>query len=98
MTDNFSAYLPEIYGEPGYYIDGLGNVHLRGLVRRNPDKTGQVIFELQEGFQPDHRTLFNGFESPNGPGRIDVLPDGKVLLSLDYPGRISLDGISFTTN
>jgi hypothetical protein len=81
------------YNTAGYYRDGDGIVHLRGLVTGGSYSDTATLFTLPAGFRPGGRCLFS-INSNNAHGRLDITSDGRVI---PYIGSswISLDGISF---
>ena len=86
---NFDA---TTFNAAGYYKDGFGIVHLRGLV-----KTGTValaIFTLPAGYRPVKTELFS-VVSNNAFGRVDVDTGGNVILTIGSNAFASLDGITF---
>lgn len=73
-------------------------VSLRGLVSSGTNNV--AMFTLPVGFRPVSYELFGSIAS-NGAvqhGRIDVFPDGTVLISTETPYNawVSLSGISFS--
>ena len=81
------------YTTAGYYRDGDGIVHLKGLVTGGSYSDTETLFTLPTGFRPGRRYLFSVI-SNNAHGRLDITSDGRVI---PYIGSswISLDGISF---
>tara|TARA_B100001564_G_C20470527_1_gene592415 strand:- start:46 stop:861 length:816 start_codon:yes stop_codon:yes gene_type:complete len=81
------------YNTAGYYRDGDGIVHLRGLVTGGSYGSTGTIFTLPAGFRPGGRHLFS-IISNQAHGRLDIKSTGQVI---PYVGAswISLDGISF---
>ncbi|MCA9571505.1 MAG: hypothetical protein KC656_26890, partial [Myxococcales bacterium] len=70
-------------------------VTLGGLVKRTESSWPEALFILPEDRRPTKRLVFPANQH-DGRARIDILPDGRVLVvstgSRDY---VSLDGISF---
>jgi hypothetical protein len=79
------------YNPVGYFKDSLGVVHLRGLVKGGSG----LIFTLPSGYRPPYRELHAVITHPNVAGRIDITPDGQVLMIIGSAEWISLDGITF---
>jgi hypothetical protein len=78
--------------EAGYYKDSLGVVRLRGLV-----KSGTIpstIFTLPAGYRPGFRTMLTT-ETNGGGARIDVEPDGRVIIQGGTNGWVTLPPVSF---
>ncbi|MCI5117687.1 MAG: hypothetical protein D3913_06935 [Candidatus Electrothrix sp. LOE1_4_5] len=87
------------YNSPGYFKDNLGIVHLKGLIRAGTDK---LILTLPEGYRPELSELqVTCTRKNNDPninddyGRIDILPDGDVIMEKGVKEWVSLDGITF---
>jgi DNA-binding beta-propeller fold protein YncE len=80
------------YNDAGYFKDSVGVVHLRGLVKNGT--IGQTIFTLPVGYRPAARGIFPSV-SNSVPGRIDVLPDGRVIPLAGNSVWLSLEGITF---
>ncbi len=85
---NYAGYNPA-----GYFIDKLGIVHLRGLVKLGV--IGASIFTLPAGYRPEYRELQAIQQNPNTIGRCDITSDGKVIPMAGDNGWFSLDGITF---
>jgi hypothetical protein len=89
------------YGAPftsaGYYIDGLGIVHLKGMVRNGTISAS--IFQLPVGFRPLEQYLFVVETNSNANGRVDIQTDGNVIAGANISNTwVSLDPISFRTS
>lgn len=86
----------ENYGDPynpaGYFLDKIGVVHLRGLVKNGGMNTS--IFNLPFGYRPQYRELYNVM-SANGASRCDILTTGEVIALSGGSAWFSLDGITF---
>jgi hypothetical protein len=120
VTVDFQAALAwRNYGAPfataGFYKDQLGIVHLKGLVSNDFRLVGTIpsslnIFRLPPAYAPANQRVFPtvGRDSAGqevAQGRIDVQPDGLVVLVADCAPSltdcsadgeyITLEGISF---
>jgi hypothetical protein len=65
---------------PGYCKDGLGFVHLRGLIGSGTGAVGNVVATLPAGFRP---TRYHYFATPCGTGNVGlwyVQPNGGLSL------------------
>ena len=99
----------------GYYTDPLGLVHLKGRVKASIQTySGDhpcpllEIFTLPAGKRPalsEMFTVWSGTPTPSeGPARIDVQADGKVIVENPAPTTVgdgywfSLDGIVVRTD
>lgn len=76
----------------GYWKDREGIVHLRGLVKSGT--MGSAIGTLPVGFRPSKRYLKIAV-SANASGRLDVMPDGRLIPTLASNTWFSIDGTSF---
>ena len=81
------------YNTAGYYRDGDGVVHLRGLVTGGTYGDSATLFTLPIGFRPEGRKLFSTI-TDNNFGRLDITTAGQVIPYIGS-GWVSLDGISF---
>jgi hypothetical protein len=80
------------YCNAGYWKDGFGRVHLKGLV-----KSGTIpadVFVLPAGYRPGTQLVFSCV-SMNASNRVDVLANGSVNIQSGNNGWASLDGIIF---
>lgn len=84
-----------VHSYPGYYIDALGRVFLRGLIS-NPSP-GTVISILPAGYRPQYRSLFSCIANTGADvaQRVYVDADGGVSVESGTFMFLSLDGISF---
>jgi len=91
------------YAQVKYYKDKEGRVHLKGLVK---DGTLNLhCFTLPVGYRPatNEREIFTineGAPGMSGPGpgqfgRVDIMPDGRVMMHCNSNLWNSLAGISF---
>ena len=82
------------YNPGGYYRDGDGIVHLRGLITAG---TSYIICTLPAGYRPGYRVLTTGHTATYAACRVDITTGGEI--SLQYStynnGWVSLDGIHF---
>lgn len=95
------------FSSGAFYKDQLGIVHLRGTVSNGSIYSDKAIFRLPAGYRPENRRLFtfNGRVQDQEvlAGRVDVLPDGRVVYINDCgtilcsasSEFVSLDGMSF---
>lgn len=85
------------YNNSGFFKDACGVVHLRGLVRTNVAPApilSSPVFSLPCGFRPAAREIFT-VQHNGGVGRVDVDPNGAVVIVAGNTAWNSLDGISF---
>lgn len=92
------------YAVAGFYMDGLGRVHLKGLIKSGA--SAATIFTLPPGFRPEQTVIF-GVLAQNNAGayemmRIDITSAGAVVAMGFIAGGAfgvniwaSLSGISF---
>ena len=95
LLNNFTNY-GNGHAGVAYYKDKMGRVFLRGLVNNVNNPTNLVVFTLPVGYRPSTsgRLVFTSI-SNNALGRVDVLANGDVMVTLGTAGWISLDNISF---
>lgn len=80
----------------GYYMDKEKRVHLRGLVYNDINAQGTVIFNLPSAYRPQaNGQLIFVVMNQNGVGRLDVKPNGDVVLEQGINGWVSLSGVSW---
>jgi len=81
------------YYEPEYRIDGLGFVHMRGVVQSTA--SGNIIATLPVGFRPFRTLALVAFTSDTSKAMY-IYPDGQIEVLNTSGGRIiSFDGVSF---
>ncbi len=83
------------YNHAGFFRDRQGVVHLRGLVKSGQVGGDKAIFVLPNGYRPNRRHLFAVCTHPDKIGRVDILPDGRVIAYNVSSGWVSLDGLTF---
>lgn len=81
---------------PGFMLDSMGFVHLRGLIKSGTVAT--TVFTLPAGYRPINGHIFSGIAGVGGC-RIDVASSGTVTIQ-QYFGSgtnasVSLGGITF---
>jgi hypothetical protein len=80
----------------GFYKDKENRVHLQGLIRLGTNTSGTLLFTLPVGYRPLSGRLLFTVDNNGAAARIDVLPDGSVLLMNSSTNlALSLSGISF---
>lgn len=81
------------YAPAGAVRDG-GAVMLNGVLRAGPQT---LVATLPTSARPDRRLIFNA--AVDGPGRLDVLPDGRVYWVYRAAGRtmLSLQNVLYET-
>lgn len=86
------------YGSPfatQAYTKGSDNmVHLKGLIRSGTASQGTVLATLPAGYRPKGYLLFQN-QNGGGLGRVDLYPNGNLVIVLGSNGWLSLDGIKF---
>jgi hypothetical protein len=80
------------YNPAGYLLDGLGLVHLRGLIKSGAMQ--QTAFTLPAGVRPAN-SEFIATVSANAFGSVVILSDGSVKPWDGVNTWFSLDGITF---
>lgn len=72
-------------------------VTIKGLVRNGTVTNGTRICQLPEGYRPDSQLIFQVAENGSTAGRIDVRPDGQIVVVAADAGWTNLSTISFPT-
>jgi len=94
FTSGWEDYDDTTWEPAGYRLDSMGYVCLKGLVRR-VSGASTTIGTLPVGYRPALQHMF-ATDSNNAHGRIDVYPDGTVVLTTGSPTSwCSLAGIRF---
>lgn len=83
-----------VYAKCAYYRDGYGDVHVRGLAKNGTTTPGTVIAILPETCRPAKRLTFVA-DTSSGFGRLDVSPDGELIIMSGGNSHYSLDAVSF---
>jgi hypothetical protein len=83
------------FNTAAYTLTDDGWVRLRGLVKAGTFDL--PILTLPVGYRPPNQYLFPVATNPDTIGRVDVMPDGRVMATTGNAGWISLDGLSFAT-
>lgn len=94
LLNNFTQY-GNGYANAGFYKDKMGRVHLRGTVNNVNNPTGLVIFNLPVGYRPTSGRLINTVNANGATGRVDIMPNGDLMVMTGAAGWVNLDGISF---
>jgi hypothetical protein len=81
------------YSNPGFHKEG-NHVHLRGVIKSGTTTAGTVLFTLPSDHRPDDSLLFD-VVSNNAQARIDIQPDGDLVIQQGNAAYLSLDGIWF---
>lgn len=90
-----------VFSEVRYKKAADGVVEVKGMISGGTVTAGTTLFTLPAGYRPDSQLLFRAANAGSGANnsRVDVMPDGKVILR-QSPGTsastwLSLDGITF---
>lgn len=82
------------YNTVAYMKDKMGFVHIRGMVSHPGNPAGLTVFKLPPGCRPGGISVFSVL-SNNNPARIDVMPNGDVVVNVGIGDWTSMDGITF---
>ena len=82
----------DIFTSAQYTKSSDGMVTLRGLTKGGA--SGAAIFTLPDGYRPTSISTFVN-ASCGAMGRLNITPDGRVVIVIGNSGWLSLDGISF---
>ena len=91
------------FGQPSYWKDPLGRVHLKGLMAGPAGYAGGVLFTLPAGHRPAAAALFSviaSYASGNLGFRLNIWADGTGTIDTSSGvgwngGFLSLEGIQF---
>ncbi len=95
-----AAFSVTNFQDPRYRV--VNNViYLEGLVRKNAAvSNSDTIMTLPEGYRPQKTRIFS-VETENGSMRVDVNPNGTVLIATGFninQNWVSFDGITFSVD
>jgi hypothetical protein len=86
------------YTPTSFWKDADNFVHLEGEMTRASASTTLAAFTLPTTHTPPTRKQFiTPASSVANPARIDIMPNGDVLVTTTVAGATSLSGINFTT-
>lgn len=95
LQNNWNNYSPD-FATAAFTKTSEGVVVLRGLVKRAGSAVGgETIFQLPEDYRPSAPIMFTTMTDPNTASRIDIQPNGNVIISSGSGGWIAFDGIRF---
>lgn len=84
------------FGTAAYRKDGLGYIHLRGLIKSGTASIGTQLLSLPAGFRPGSHLMFSCTDGNDNGRRVDVESGGVVRLGTSVNNiYLSLSGISF---
>jgi hypothetical protein len=82
------------FSTAGYYKDGLGVVHLKGLVMSGGADPDTAVFTLPAGYTPPESMFFTCM-SNNALGVTFIASSGQVMIRTGSNVSFCLDGITF---
>ena len=85
------------YSTPAYTKTSADVVVLKGVIKDGNTALDSVIMKLPVGYRPTHRLVFQT-DSAGQPSRVDVMPNGDVLVNRASSGWLVLDGIRFVSS
>lgn len=85
------------YAPPGYTKSNAGIVVLKGVVSGGNTNIDTPIFNLPVGYRPTHRIIFQT-DTAGSASRVDIMPNGDVLVNRVNAGWLVLDGIRFVSS
>lgn len=94
LLNSFTQY-GNGYANAGFYKDKMGRVFVRGTVNNVNNPSGLVIFNLPAGYRPTSGRLIYNVNANGATGRVDIMPNGDVLVMIGTAGWVNLDGVSF---
>ena len=85
LTGGWSAYQPDIFGTPAYFVDSAGDVHFRGVVTGGGATATNPIATMPAGtFWTDSPAMFSqptGPQATSGFARVDINTAGTMFVS-----------------
>lgn len=85
------------YSTPAYTKTSADVVMLKGVIKDGSTALDSVIMRLPIGYRPTHRLIFQT-DTAGTAGRVDILPNGDVLVNRANSGWLVLDGIRFVSS
>lgn len=92
---NSWGYYGTPYNTAGYMKTSAGVVLLKGMISGGTATNGTILATLPVGYRPMIPLLFGTSTSSNVSGRIDVYPNGNIVIIAGSSSWISLDNIRF---
>lgn len=85
------------YSTPAYTKTAADVVVLKGVIKDGSTALDAPIMTLPVGYRPSHRLIFQT-DSSGQASRVDVMPNGDVLVNRVSSGWLVLDGIRFVSS
>ena len=85
------------YSTPAYTKTSADVVVLKGVIKDGSTALDSLIMRLPIGYRPTHRLIFQT-DSSGQASRVDVMPNGDVLVNRVNSGWLVLDGIRFVAS
>lgn len=86
------------FDNPGFYKTDNGLVSLRGVIASGTVTSGTVLFTLPAEYRPENANMFVTVSNAGASdiiGRVDVMPNGDVVIQDGGNTFLSLDGVHF---
>jgi len=88
-------YTGDTHNPPQFTKEANGIVRVRGLVSSGTTTPGTVIATLPVGYRPEYISIFPGETSPSAHARVDVNPNGDIIIRAGNNTYFVLDQIHF---
>ena len=85
------------YSTPAYTKTSADVVVLKGVIKDGSTALDSVIMRLPVGYRPTHRLIFQT-DTGGQASRVDVMPNGDVLVNRVNSSWLVLDGIRFVAS
>lgn len=85
------------YSTPAYTKTSADVVVLKGVIKDGNTDLDSVIMRLPIGYRPTHRLIFQT-DTVGNASRVDIMPNGDVLVNRANSGWLVLDGIRFVAS
>lgn len=84
------------FNTPAYLRTSSGIVTLKGLIKKSSAAVGgEVLATLPPAYRPSDLLIFTTSTNANVYSKIQIFPNGNIVLSKGDAGWLSLDGIQF---
>jgi competence protein ComGC len=95
FLNGYSNYL-NTYSTAGYTRTTAGVVMLKGLIKKSSAVVaGDIIGTLPPGARPSNILIFQTITNSNVGSRVDIYPNGDIVMNVADAGWLSLEGINF---
>lgn len=94
LMHEWDVFDPSEYSTPAYTKTTADVVVLKGVIAGGDTAAGTPIMTLPIGYRPSHRLIFQT-DTAGVASRVDILPNGDVMVNWAESDWLILDGIRF---